>query len=84
MELQQQDLKNLRNSLNDRFADATVIKGTRGFHYFEPLSSGEMGMKRVSSDAEFALMVSLKSAQSVSISPHVAEGKFVSNIYDQK
>lgn len=84
MDLQQEDLDSLRITLNDRFTEATAIKGTRGFHYFEPLSSSSIGMKRVSSDSEFAIVVALQCTPTVSLLPNVAEGKFLSIVYDHK
>ena len=52
-----------RGEMKDRYQLAKTIPGTRSFHYFEAVNNYQIGAKRISSDAEFALIFSFKSPE---------------------
>lgn len=56
IELTTNELQQHRQELEERFKLASTIKGTRGFHFFEPIGQMKIGMKRVSSDPTFSLL----------------------------
>jgi len=43
--ISKEDLDNIKPMLHDQFSKASTIKGTCSFHYFEPISSRQLGMK---------------------------------------
>ena len=53
-------LNHVKAILETRFQKLSTIKGTRTFHYFKPLSTTRLGMKRISQDNEFSLQVNLE------------------------
>jgi len=54
-----------RQEMQHRYKVAKTIPGTRSFHYFEPISSYQIGAKRISSDSKFGLVFSFKKSPQV-------------------
>ena len=52
-----------RGEMKNRYQLAKTIPGTRSFHYFEAVNNYQIGAKRISSDARFALIFSFKSPE---------------------
>ena len=53
------ELNKQKNKLASQLKNAATSKGTRGFHYFAPLDATTLGMKCISEETEFKLMVKL-------------------------
>ena len=49
-EIKQEVLQRTRECLQERFANATTVKGTRSFHNFKPISSSQIETKRINFD----------------------------------
>ena len=83
--LSKEELNDLTLKLEPRFQKASTIKGTRSFHYFEPLSENKLGIKRISQHEEFSLEVTLHSDENpVFQHQNVTNNQFVTAVYDGK
>lgn len=82
------DIDEVRDDLKVRFDLAKTIKGTRGFHFFKPLSNNRLGMKRLSSDDDvFDFIINISSSHSdvrICDLHEITVGKFVAAVYDDK
>ena len=81
--ISKKDLDDIKPMLHDRFSKASTIKGTRGFHYSEPITSTQLGMKRISDDTEFSFTVDLKIDQQSFISS-INKNPFLCTVYDHQ
>lgn len=82
VELTRECIELTNEKLQERFALASTIKGTRAFHYFKPDSSTKISMKRTSNDEAFAHTCTF-AAPSIT-APALSVGKFVAAVYDRK
>ena len=78
------DLNHVKAILEPRFQKSSTIKGTRTFHYFKPLSTTRLGMKRINQDNEFSLQVNLEDENRFSLIQKAHENQFLVAAYDKK
>ena len=76
------EVSETRILLNDRFANASTIPGTRSFHRFEPLSNLRIATRRCSEDSEIALVHSFAS-NTIVTEIEVSHFEYVCCLYNQ-
>ena len=78
----QKDIKDPRRSLQARVRHINTVPGTRGFHFFVPLSSNVIAAKRVSEDKDFALEFDIISSSKNRRAAKLAISNFIICLYD--
>ena len=78
------NLNYVKAILEPCFQKSSTIKGTRTFHYFKPLPTTRLGMKRISQDNEFSLQVNLEDENRYSLIQNAHENQFLVAAYDKK
>ena len=53
--LSHEQIEHCRSTMKDCYETAKTVPGTRSFHHFTPLSTSEIGTKRLSEGREFML-----------------------------
>ena len=79
-----QVLEETREFLQQRFAYATTIKGTRSFHNFKPLSATKIATKRINFDENYSYVFDFQQplCQDPPAAKNVRQGGYVVAIYD--
>ena len=83
-EIELQVVEETREFLQQRFAYATTIKGTRSFHNFKLLSATKIATKRINFDENYSYVFDFQQllCQDLPAATNVRQGGYVFAIYD--
>ena len=84
MFLPSQIIEAVQYKMEERYASAKTIPGTRSYHEFVPLNNGEIGLKRISDQEHFDSVFSFvpKRDQETNVIAEIQIGQFITCAYD--
>ena len=83
MFLPSQNIEAVRYKMTERYASAKTIPGTRSYHEFVPLNTGEIGLKRISDQEHFDSVFSFvpKPDEEIIMTTEIQIGQFIAHVH---